>query len=132
MKLGLFLTLICQLAFANFSTFANQKSFVENHAKQARREMHISGYKDVSTSKPEKVTSAKLGEFYRENASYAGPLSRTTFSQLYSCLNSSSCALWYYESSASMYGGSGHSRHYLLLYINTNRSDSVDHAIYEE
>lgn len=131
-KLSLFLILASQLAFANFSTFANQKSFVENHAKKARRDMWVNGYRDVQTSPPEKVTSKKMAEFYKENSTYANPLDRSDFSQLYSCLNSVSCALWFYESSSSMYGGSGSARHYVLLYINSNRSDSIDHAIYEE
>jgi hypothetical protein len=132
MKFCLLFTLVSQVAFANFSTFANQKSFVENHAKQARREMYVNGYRDVQTSQPEKVTSKKMAEFYKENSTYANPLDRNDFSRLYSCLNSSSCALWFYESSATMYGGSGSARHYLLLYINSNRTDSIDHAIYEE
>lgn len=131
-KMILTLTLIGQMAFANFSSAANQRKFVENHAKETRREMHVNGYEDVQTSSPQLMSKASLNNHYKQNSTFVNPPSREEYAQLYTCLSSRSCALWYYESSSSMYGGTGMSGHFILLSITSNKVETITHSIYEE
>jgi hypothetical protein len=126
------LSLFTQIALANLSSLASQQKMMENHAKQLRRQLYIDGYSDVHTSKPESMTAQKLNKIYKDNSTFASPLNKAQFSQLYSCLNSHICALWYFEMSSSMYGGSGHSGHFVLLNITNGRLSEIDYSIYEE
>jgi len=94
-----------------------QKNLVENHAKESRRQLHIGGYSEVGTSNPKLVTLGFLNSHYKNNGTFANPLTAKEFTQLYKCYHGSSCKLWYYESFASMYGGSGSTAHFVLIQI---------------
>lgn len=126
------ISLFAQLALANLTSKASQQIWMDNHAKQLRRQLYIDGYSDVNSSKPEYVTKQKLDEYYKNNSTYANPLDKAQYSQLYSCLYSRTCALWHFEMSSKMYGGDGHSGHFVLLNITNGRYQRIDHSIYEE
>jgi hypothetical protein len=118
-------------AFAQLTTLEQDK-IVEGVAKNDRREMWRMGMSDVS-SHVEKPTKLMIDEFVAGNEQIESPLNRDDIAAIYRCLHTPKyCVVYTIDLYGEMYGGSGHSRRWVLLNPVTGKHRSFLHAVYEE
>jgi hypothetical protein len=129
-----FLFFVNALAFGpseKYMTLAEQETFIEQKAKNIRREYHIGGYEDVSSSSVF-FNKRKLDEYVKLADTYESFLDSDEVSQLYSCVAKENCELYLITVDSSYYSGSGTVAHFVMLYTATRKSFTLKHTIYAE
>lgn len=132
MKIILTLSLLGQMALANFNSFSNQKSYVVNHAKETRHQLHRLGHSQVGSTEPVVLSFNDLKNHYQERSMHEKPLTREEYSQLFACVKSPRCNLWGYEDYSSNYGGTASSYNFILFYANSSKPVVISHTTYSE
>ncbi len=112
---------------------AEQIEYVEDVAKEIRKEYWVTGYDDVD-SYSTLVKKEFLNEYvaHSQNSRYEEPLGDAEVSELYRCFYRSHCQLYHISVSASMYGGYGVESHFLSLYPETKKNEIFRHTVYAE
>lgn len=134
MKLLIILSLVFSVSsFAQARlTLEQQTQLVEGIAKSERRDLWRTGHADVS-SYVEKMSKMSLDTIMAENGNTQEPLDEAQISSLYKCLHSSkNCSLFLVSITASLYGGFGDERLWVLLNPSTGKSETISQFVYGE
>lgn len=126
------LLLTSNLALAAM-TQDEQDQYIEQAAKNIRRQYWQQGYKDVSSS-TQKMTKSELDEYVKSenNRDYERPLDQEDISGLYRCFHASFCSLYLIYTSAYYYGGYGTTSHFVLLNTDRKNHGEIVHTTYAE
>lgn len=111
--------------------------YVEEAAKELRRERHIDGHDDVSTEVV-KVSQKWLDHNMaaRNMEMNPWPLERDEISKLYQCFHQRDCELYLVILNSSYHSGTGIDHHFFMVRKGKRkgnlRSEVISHTVYEE
>ena len=128
--LALISLLISLSAYAQLDA-TEQLNIVEGIAKTERRNLWRAGYRDVDSG-VSRVSLEELNQIIKENPDIEEPLDRSQIAALYSCYHRANCSLFLIDVGASMYGGSGHHRLWVLLNPETGKYRFERHQVWVE
>lgn len=127
-------SILILLTLSSTAFAANSElEFIENVAKQMRRDHWVNGYQDVHST-VDTVTKSLLNGYVRGevNEGYENPLNRDEISSLYRCYYKQSCHLYLIQVSSEYYGGYGSESSFILLNPETLKYDEIRHVTYSE
>lgn len=108
-----------------------QKTYIDDVAKEIRKVYWVSGHEDVSSG-TEFVTKKVLDDHVKKDNRYETTLDDDQVGELYRCYYKASCELYVVYVSGSYWGGYGESAHFVLLYTDTRKHFEISHTIYAE
>jgi hypothetical protein len=108
-----------------------QKTYLDEVAKEIRKVYWISGHQDVSSG-TEFVTKKVLDDHVKKDNRYESPLDSDQVAELYRCYYKATCELYVVYVSGSYWGGYGESAHFIQLYTDTRKHFEISHTIYAE
>ena len=97
---------------------------IKSIAKETRREFHLAGYTEISTTKPRLLTRRELIDLYFEhqrNAREGYNLNQQEISSLFKCHYSKSCALWNFNLSSLFEEDLELTKYFILLNIKNEK-----------
>lgn len=120
-----------ELPSIDFMTLEAQEKYVENAAKEIRRDLWIRGYEDVS-SQVTFMNKERINDYVKKGNSYEQDLNRDEISELYRCEHKESCEVYLVSVSSSYYSGYGIESHFVLLNTAEQTSTQISHVVYAE
>lgn len=117
----------------NLMSKAEQMEYIDDVAKDLRRDRWQSGYEDV-TSAQSLVTKEWLDDYVKDsnNRRYENPLDSDEISELYKCFYGRTCQLYYVSIGSEYYGGYGQEGAFVLLYTDSKKIWTIEHVVYAE
>lgn len=120
-----------ELPRIDFMTIEAQEKYVENVAKEIRRDLWVRGYEDVE-SQVTFMNKARIYEHIKDSDSYEQRLNKDEISELYKCEYKKTCEVYLVSVSSSYYSGYGVEAHFVLLNTAEQTNTQISYVLYAE
>jgi hypothetical protein len=114
-----------------FMSKLEQANFIDDVAKEIRRDLWINGYEDVSSNQYF-VTKSLLDNHVKKDRQYESHLDSDEVSELYKCYYRTYCELYLVRVSSNYWGGYGEEAHFIALNTERKKYETFSHVIYAE